>query len=530
MDKASIYFIRITKGCMVVSFRLKHHKPSSQIHVKIIEQNTTSEYKIEPISQCSYEFEYHINTDYLVFQINCVIDNESIPFQFNYEYHSPVSDNIMHSYAFIDNYIIKCDSYSIYVKKAKKTDSLFCEAKFQIQLLFHSKFSILDILKRSLVLFLKKIKSKRIILFYDRINNGNDNAEFLFDYLNVNRKGNHLFNSFFLVDKEKYEDYKDTVRFFSKKEKLLFLICDIKISSHAAHYTSFLFENKIDLYRDLISEQKFVYLQHGIIKDEMSDWLNRFRRNIYSIIVSSEYERALLLNKRYLYNTESIWLTGMPRYDMLKPYSNNKRILVAFTWRKYLMSEDFDRVGNRIINNDFKKSKYYKKLIELLYSSKTNELMNKYKYQILFKLHPMFKSIQSFFSETDIIKIDFSDEYIDSINNSDLLITDYSSISFDFAYVYKPVLYYQFDYEEFYSGKHTYRQGAYDYESMGFGKVVSSFEKLLSELEVLLENSAKMEKKYIDRVNSFFRYNDCNNCKRITDYLFKHGFNDKTKS
>ena len=142
----------------------------------------------------------------------------------------------------------------------------------------------------------------------------------------------------------------------------------------------------------------------------------------------------------------------------------------------------------------------------------------------------MFKSIQSFFSETDIIKIDFSDEYIDSINNSDLLITDYSSISFDFAYVYKPILYYQFDYEEFYSGKHTYRQGAYDYESMGFGKVVSSFEKLLSELEVLIENSAKMEKKYIDRVNSFFRYNDCNNCKRITDYLFKYGFNDKTKS
>ena len=39
-----------------------------------------------------------------------------------------------------------------------------------------------------------------------------------------------------------------------------------------------------------------------------------------------------------------------------------------------------------------------------------------------------------------------------------VLITDYSSVAFDMAYLNKALIYYQFDKEAFFSGTHTYQK------------------------------------------------------------------------
>ena len=50
------------------------------------------------------------------------------------------------------------------------------------------------------------------------------------------------------------------------------------------------------------------------------------------------------------------------------------------------------------------------------------------------------------------------------------MLTDYSSVAFDFAYLRKPIVYAHFDKEAFFSGEHSYTAGYFDYERDGFGE------------------------------------------------------------
>ena len=52
-----------------------------------------------------------------------------------------------------------------------------------------------------------------------------------------------------------------------------------------------------------------------------------------------------------------------------------------------------------------------------------------------------------------------------------LLVTDYSSVAFEIAYIEKPVIYYQFDAEQFYGGGHLGFAGYFDFARDGFGPI-----------------------------------------------------------
>ncbi|EAV9741870.1 capsular biosynthesis protein, partial [Campylobacter coli] len=98
--------------------------------------------------------------------------------------------------------------------------------------------------------------------------------------------------------------------------------------------------------------------------------------------------------------------------------------------------------------------------------------------------------------------------------NSSLMITDYSSVAFEMAYLNKPVIYYQFDHEEFFNS-HTYQKGYFDYKKDGFGPVVEDEESLLKELENLLQNDCNPFGIYKDNIDSTFAFKDGKCCERI---------------
>jgi CDP-glycerol glycerophosphotransferase (TagB/SpsB family) len=85
------------------------------------------------------------------------------------------------------------------------------------------------------------------------------------------------------------------------------------------------------------------------------------------------------------------------------------------------------------------------------------------------------------------------------------MITDYSSVAFDFGYMNKSVIYYQFDYDEY--REKQLQEGYYKYETDGFGPVCKSLDDVLSNL------------KYTNNDNNFFERKDNNNSKRLYDYL-----------
>ncbi|EAH7485002.1 capsular biosynthesis protein, partial [Campylobacter coli] len=97
--------------------------------------------------------------------------------------------------------------------------------------------------------------------------------------------------------------------------------------------------------------------------------------------------------------------------------------------------------------------------------------------------------------------------------NSSLMITDYSSVAFEMAYLEKPVIYYQFDKEEFFISQ--WQKGYFDYKKDGFGPVVENEENLLKELESLLQNDCKPFGVYKDNIDSTFVFKDGRCCERI---------------
>ena len=111
------------------------------------------------------------------------------------------------------------------------------------------------------------------------------------------------------------------------------------------------------------------------------------------------------------------------------------------------------------------------------------DILNKTGYKIIFKLHPnFFKFIHLFENYNKNIIFDYSSRYVDLFNDSSLLITDYSSVAFDFAYIKKPVLYYQ------YSDDYNFKERYFDYHTLGFGDVVNNENDLIISIKKLLNN------------------------------------------
>ena len=105
--------------------------------------------------------------------------------------------------------------------------------------------------------------------------------------------------------------------------------------------------------------------------------------------------------------------------------------------------------------------------------------------------------------------------YNEIFNHASLMITDYSSVAFDFAYLKKPLIYYHSDNDYHFDVDKSY----FKYDTMGFGPVCKTHDALKAEIINSIENKCQMEEKYIKRVDGFFKYIDKNNSERVIDAI-----------
>ncbi|HFF9476560.1 TPA: CDP-glycerol glycerophosphotransferase family protein, partial [Escherichia coli] len=96
---------------------------------------------------------------------------------------------------------------------------------------------------------------------------------------------------------------------------------------------------------------------------------------------------------------------------------------------------------------DFQNSEYAKAWTELLSSASLYNLIKNEGYRIIFFPHA---NMQPYISEFNLPEhISIQSHYDGSIQSlfkrSKIMITDYSSVAFEMAYLNKPVCYYQFD-------------------------------------------------------------------------------------
>ncbi|EAL3411185.1 capsular biosynthesis protein, partial [Campylobacter coli] len=183
--------------------------------------------------------------------------------------------------------------------------------------------------------------------------------------------------------------------------------------------------------------------------------------------------------------------------------SDTKQILIMPTWRKNIVG-NAAKSDIKYLKEYFKRSEYFQKWNSLLNSVSLKKLCELYSYTIVFNPHPNIMPYLKEFNIPSHIKIANQDESLQVLFcNSSLMVTDYSSVAFEMAYLEKLILYYQFDKEEFFTS-HTYQKGYFDYKKNGFGLVLENEENLLKELEILLKNNCKPFGIYKDNIDSTF--------------------------
>ena len=96
---------------------------------------------------------------------------------------------------------------------------------------------------------------------------------------------------------------------FLKADKIISSVSDSWVSNAFGEDGKYI----VDLYHF-----DFICLQNGIIKDDLSLYLNRIATNFDLLISSSAKEYKSFINYKYGYNYKSIVLTGLSRFDNLK--------------------------------------------------------------------------------------------------------------------------------------------------------------------------------------------------------------------
>ena len=377
---------------------------------------------------------------------------------------------------------------------------------------------------------IKRMKKNQIWLINDRLDQARDNGEYFFRYLSkIKPKG----IKFYFIIEYNSSDYKrlkkhhfNIINFNSSEYFNLFLKSDKIISStyESWVYNPFDVDGKFmwDLYHF-----DFIFIPSGIIKDDLSKYINRFTKKFDFIITSSKKEYHSLLDFNYGYNRNNLALTGLPRFDNLKRFQPiikiQKIILIIPTWRIYIKGVN-DLINHKNIESEsFKNSNYFRFFNNFINNETLLLIMKTNDYKGILCLHHNFAAQWKYFNQNEIFMVKKNCPIQKMLLKSSLLITDYSSIFFDFVYIKKPIIYIHFDYEEY--RKNHYPQGYFNYDIDGFGPVCYKIECVIKNIMKAIDNNCQLNNFYLKRTQKFFRYFDDQNNNR-TFYSIFNGINE----
>ncbi len=370
--------------------------------------------------------------------------------------------------------------------------------------------TILDIIVFPFIIiisFLAKPFCRDVWIIEENPDEACDNGYVFYKYIMEKRKD---INCYYIINKKskdykKIEKYEKVIQHRSLKHWVYYLNAKkIIITQKYASPSPAIF---YILHKYIFFKNKRIFLQHGImLNDCKAFYYKRAKFRIITCGAKREYE---YIRKNFGYPPQNVVYTGLARYDNLKMEKEEKTklILVAPTWRAWINNQHsfeqfMENYYKLINNNDF---------IKLLEKENIKLKLILHKNMKKFKINKniSFGNVGVYHNEeVDIQEL---------LNNADLLITDYSSISMDIAYRKRPIIYYQFDLEMY--REKQLNEGFFSYEEDGFGEVLKDEKYVVDKVEYYLRNSFVPEEKYLQRMNNFFEIRDKNNCKRILEEI-----------
>lgn len=312
------------------------------------------------------------------------------------------------------------------------------------------------------------------------------------------------------------DDYKkmsrlgDTIQYGGFIHWVFYLACSIKISSHKSGRPNdavCYILDRIGIYK------KSVFLQHGVIKDDLP-YVHADNAK-FSLFATSTSSEQMFVENLFGFPKGVVQQLGLCRFDDLDDGPSDSRIILVMpTWRQWIASPDYGNINAESFH-DFKDTKYYKRWNGFLNSDALAYMLEKEDMRVIFYPHrQMQKYIHDFSCDSNRISIkSFPDGDVhDLLKQASILVTDYSSVAMDFAYMGKPVIYYQFDYLKF--RKYHLEEGYFDYQRDGFGPICGTWASICQEITKAGNNGFEQENEYKNRTKAFFDLKDKHNCER----------------
>ena len=244
----------------------------------------------------------------------------------------------------------------------------------------------------------------------------------------------------------------------------------------------------------------YICLGHGIsyLKDFL--YIDYYSINIYNKILIPNSNILISNAKKYGWKDKNIIKIGLPRWDTFN-YNNrkinsfqNRSIFMMFTWRDL----------NQNNNNSQISQYYFKNIIKLINNLDLNIILKENNITLYFCLHHMMEKYKLLFNINKNIKYIDQNQIIECLINSDLFITDFSSVIFDFIFRKKPYIIYipdsedlelQSIYSKSYYDKINYLKNGSFFENRFF-KIKNTVDKIIYYINNNFELDSKMHKFY----------------------------------
>ena len=372
-----------------------------------------------------------------------------------------------------------------------------------------------------------KLKDRDIVLLYEKkCQKYEESASVLYEKLiDMGYE-----NVYFIVDKsiaavtELPEKYKKNLIDKDSDQHLEYFFASNKFISTETieHALQLRIANKYaqDKINTDTGDMMYVFLQHGptyMVSLNM-DLRNGFRKKtdyrLHKTVVSSKLEAEHFIELGGM-SMEDLYITGMAKFDRSIRNPGADRIVIMPTWRRWETNQARD---------DIKQTNYYK-MVRLMYDSIPEHLKDK----VIILPHPLmaerFADIPEDSEDAEFSsRILITDRYEPVLRDCEVLVTDYSSISYDAYYRGAKVVFYWAEKDECMT---HYGEGTKLMLNLDnvFGPVAMTGADITAAVEETY--GREQDKKYLDRYRKIIEFHDGRNTERIIEHLIEDGVLDK---
>ena len=298
-------------------------------------------------------------------------------------------------------------------------------------------------------------------------------------------------------------------------EKHFSLFLRLKAVISGAEYFSF---NNLFYYMEYIT---FISLTHGLNYFKTDLFQTYYGNNTYNKLVISTSEKLISLAIQNGWKEQDLIKICLPKWDRLDAFKNkkferkNKSIFFFFTWRKW----------HKNTTDEVKlKSDYFQNIKELMNNEILKKILNNDSITSIFCFHHMldlYKNKLNFGNNK--IKFIKQNEIFHYIKKSNLLVTDFSSIIFEFMYQNKPYVMFIPDSEDpniskYYSQEYINLVKDLREDKIKFMNKFFNINQAVNKIIYYIENDFQVEKNLSDFYQSF-NLTCGNNTMKFINYL-----------